>query len=79
MAITTESQFWTICVMMVGNLALNGVGYWVAHIPSIAGSMFGSRIQWTPAAVGFLVGELTVIALAIGTAFFVQSRKRDFL
>jgi ABC-2 type transport system permease protein len=78
-SVITESQGWMIAAIMVGNLALNIVGYLVAHIQSIARGMEGSSIQWTPAASALLFAEFATIALLIGTTFFVQSRKKDFL
>lgn len=78
-ALISESQGWTIGAIMVGNLALNGVGYWVAHIPSIAKGMGGASIQWTPAASALVMGEFATIVLLLGFTFFFQSRKRDFL
>ena len=78
-AVISESQGWTIGAIMVGNLALNGVGYWVAHISSIASGMEGSSVQWTSAASALLFGEFATIVLLLGFTFFFQSRKRDFL
>jgi len=78
-ALITESQGWTIAAIMVGNVALNVIGYLVAHIASIAQGMGGSSIQWTPAATTLLLGEFAFIALLLGSTFFVQSRKKDFL
>jgi ABC-2 type transport system permease protein len=74
-----ESQGWTIGAIMVGNLALNGIGYYVAHIPSIAKAMESPSIQWTPAASVLLVTEFAIIVLLLSLTFFFQSRKRDFL
>ena len=78
-SVITESQGWMIAAIMIGNVALNAVGYLVAHIPSIARGMEGSSIQWTPVASALLFAELAMIALLIGGTFFLQSRKKDFL
>jgi len=78
-ALVTESKGWTISAMMVGNLGINVVGYFVAHIPSIASGLFGKVIQWTPAATISLLVEFGLIALMLGVAFFIQSRKQDFI
>ena len=78
-ALITESQGWTIGAVMVGNIAVNGVGYWVAHIGGIAKGMWGSSVQWSPAASVFLTGEFATIAVLLGFTFFLQSRKQDFL
>jgi len=78
-ALITESQGWTVAAIMVGNLAVNGIGYVVAHIAGIAKGMWGSTIQWSEAASAVLLAEFTAIALLLGLTFFVQARKKDFL
>jgi hypothetical protein len=78
-ALVTESKGWTISAMVVGNLAINVVGYLVAHIPGISNGMWGTKILWTPAATISLVVEFALIALMLGMAFYLQSRKKDFL
>lgn len=78
-AVITESKAFTIAAIMVGNLALNGIGYWVAHMPGISAGMDGARIVWTATARGLLVGEFGLIVLLLSATFYLQSRKRDFL
>jgi ABC-2 type transport system permease protein len=78
-ALVTESKSWTISAMVTGNLALNVVGYLVAHIPAIRDGMWGKAIQWSPTATILLTIEFALIALLLGGAFFIQSRKRDFI
>jgi hypothetical protein len=78
-ALVSESKGWTISAMMVGNVALNVVGYLVAHIPGIRNGMFGSVIQWRPAATISVTVEFALIGLMLGGAFFIQSRKKDFI
>jgi ABC-type transport system involved in multi-copper enzyme maturation permease subunit len=78
-ALVTESKGWTISAMIAGNLAINVVGYIVAHIPGISNGMFGDTIQWRPAATISLAAEFALIAVMLGGAFLIQSRKRDFI
>ena len=76
---TTESQAWMIAAIMTGNLALNVIGYFVAHIPSIANGLGSQTIGWT-AAETVLVGiEVAAIALLLGLTLLIQSRKTSFL
>jgi ABC-2 type transport system permease protein len=75
----TESQGWTISAVMVGNVAVNGVGYLVAHLDGVSRYMFGPVVRWTPLSAALLVAEYVVIALLLGGTFLVQSRKKDFL
>jgi ABC-2 type transport system permease protein len=78
-AIATESQLWTITAVMIGNLALNGFGYYVAHIPSIAQSMDSKTFQWSLAATGLLAVEFAAIVLLLSITFTWQARKKDSL
>jgi ABC-2 type transport system permease protein len=78
-ALITESQNWTIGAIMVGNLALNGFGYYVAHIASIAKGLEGPSIGWSPQASALLLTECTAIVFLLCFTFFFQARKRDFL
>jgi ABC-2 type transport system permease protein len=75
----TESQGWAIAAMMVGNVALNGVGYLVAHLDGVSRYMFGPVARWTPTSSGLLIAEFAMIALLLGGTFLIQSRKKDFL
>ncbi|MEP7010254.1 MAG: ABC-2 transporter permease [Acidobacteriota bacterium] len=78
-ALVSESQNWTIGAIVFGNLFFQGFLYTVSHLPSIAQTMKGSRIVWSPAALTLLVGEVAAIALMVGSTFWLQSRKTDFL
>ncbi|MGD0733944.1 MAG: ABC-2 transporter permease [Terracidiphilus sp.] len=78
-ALVTESKGWTISAMVTGNLAINVVGYLLAQIPGISTGMWGTTIFWRPAATISLITEFALIALLLSGAFFIQSRKRDFL
>ena len=78
-SLVSESKGWTISAMVVGNLAINLVGYLVAHIPGISKGMWGTAIIWRPAATIALTIEFALIALLLGGAFYLQSRKKDFL
>lgn len=78
-ALMSESQGWATAAILTGSLALNGFGYWVAHMKGIAAGMWGTEVHWTPLASGLLAGEFAVIAAILGITFFVQSRKTDSL
>lgn len=78
-ALITESQGWTVGAIMVGNIAINIVGYFVAHVAGIAKGMGGATVSWSPAASTLLLSEFAVIAVLLALTFFLQSRKLDFL
>jgi ABC-2 type transport system permease protein len=78
-ALITESQGWAVAAIMVGNIAVNGLGYVFAHVAGIAKGMWGPTIQWSGAASAVLLAEFAIVGLLLGVTFFVQARKKDFL
>ncbi|HEY2325650.1 MAG TPA: ABC-2 transporter permease [Thermoanaerobaculia bacterium] len=78
-AIVTESQAWTVSVMVAGNLFLQGFMYYVARIPSIARGLNGNGVSWDPAAITLLIAEGLAVAAMVCVTFMLQRRKRDFL
>ncbi len=78
-SVTTESQGWTIGVCQIGSLALNAVGFSIVRLPGIGHTMSSHTIQWSTTSILLLLIEFGAIALMIGIAFFIQSRKRDFI
>jgi ABC-2 type transport system permease protein len=78
-ALVTESQGWTVGAIMVGNISINLIGYYIAHLPDMAKSMAGSSVMWSSTASVALLVECAAMALILCLTFFFQSRKRDFL
>jgi ABC-2 type transport system permease protein len=78
-ALTTESQTWTVSMLLITNLGFNGIGYWVAHMKEIQPWMFGKQMVWNSTVSGIVAGEFALLALMVFVALFAQSRKRDFL
>jgi ABC-2 type transport system permease protein len=78
-ALVSESKSWAIAAMVTGNVALNVVGYLVAHVPGIRGQMWGTAIYWNATATILVASEFALIALLLGGTFFIQSRKKDFI
>lgn len=78
-AVTTESQGWTVGVAQVGALSLNGIGWWIVRFRDIGGSMTSATLRWSSTATALLTAELAVIALMIAITFFVQARKKNFV
>ena len=78
-AVVSESQGWTIFVLVLTNLFFQGFLYWVSHMPSIAEGMKGRGAVWNQTAVTLLSVEVGVSILLIAMAFVLQARKRNFL
>ncbi len=75
----TESQGWTITAVMIGNVAINAIGYLVAHLDGVSRYMFGPIMRWTSTSSGLLTAEVVTVLLLLGGTFYLQSRKQDFL
>jgi hypothetical protein len=78
-AITTESQGWTTTAIIAANVAVNIVGYMIAHIPAIGAGLGKHSILWTNAATMCVLVELALIVLLFAGTYYVQSRKPDYL
>jgi ABC-2 type transport system permease protein len=78
-AIVTESQGWTICVLVLTNLFFQAFLYWVSHLPAIASGMKGRGAVWNQTAVTLLSVEVVATILLVVAAFVLQARKKDFL
>ena len=78
-ALVTESQAWTISVMVAANLFFQAFLYYVSRVPSIAAGLKSQRIDWNPAAVSLLLVEVAVIVLLLSLTFAVRVRKTDLL
>lgn len=78
-AVTTESQGWTVGITQVGALSLNGIGWWIVRFPDIGGTMKDATVRWSSTATVLLAAEFAAIALMIAITFFIQSRKNDFI
>jgi ABC-2 type transport system permease protein len=78
-AIITESLGWTVGVMMVENLFLQGFLYAVSHHPSIAAGMKGTHAVWDGTVFVILSVEILLAVSFLGLAFVFQARKRDFV
>ena len=77
--IITESQAWTTAGIFCSSLGINVLGYVFAHLPGISAYMFGMKIRWTATAWTVLTAELLTVPLILGTTFYIQSRKSDFV
>jgi ABC-2 type transport system permease protein len=78
-AVISESQGWTIGGIVFGNLFFQGFLYWTGHMPVLVAANDSNSIEWGGPVAALLLGELAVIVLSIGTTFYLQARKKDFL
>lgn len=78
-AIVSESQGWTIALIVLCNLALHGFLYGVARLPGIAETLKGPTVSWSGMATLVLAVQLALCAAALSLTFWAQRRKRHFL
>jgi len=78
-AITTESESWTI----VATIALNssyGFGWYVLiRRPELRAGFSSAVPVWSSTVLTILMSEIAVVAVVLVLTFFIQSRKRDFV
>lgn len=77
--VMTESQAWTTVAICFSSLGLNIFGYLFAHLRGISTYMWRPRMYWSSTAWIVLVAELLIVTLLLGTTFYIQSRKTNFL
>jgi ABC-2 type transport system permease protein len=77
-AVTTESNGWTVASAQVGGLSLNAIGWSIVRLPEIGGWMRSPTVRWSGTATALLMAELALIVLMLAFSFFFQARKKDF-
>jgi ABC-2 type transport system permease protein len=78
-AILSESLGWTIAAIIVNNLLVQGVMFWVSNVPAIARDIPTSAIAWHQPIPALLAGDALFVVLAVVATFYLQARKKDFL
>ncbi len=78
-ALVTESQQWTVSVMVTTNLGLQAWFYFVARMPGIAHGMKTNRLEWSRGSLNLLLVEVALILLLLSLSFVFRARKTDFL
>jgi ABC-2 type transport system permease protein len=78
-ALVGESEGWLIGSSLVCNSSYWFVWYLLARIPTLTATWKGPVTVWSPAILETIAAELAIGALVLGLAFFLQSRKRDFI
>ncbi len=78
-AIISESEGWFIAATIVCNSSYGVVWYLIVRVPAIRHDAVAPVPVWSPTVLMLLGVEFSLIALSLGLAFLVQSRKRDFV
>jgi hypothetical protein len=75
----TESEAWAVAGILATNFAVAAYFNTVSELPEVAAAMDGPVAVWSSTILSILGVEAAVIVLSLGLAFFVQSRKKDFV
>jgi ABC-type transport system involved in multi-copper enzyme maturation permease subunit len=78
-SLVSESMPWTIVGMVVGNLGFQAFLFYVSNIPVVAHQMKGEAIVWNGPIATILLLEIAAIVALLGSTYWAQSRKRDFI
>jgi hypothetical protein len=78
-ALALGSDFWNMATIIGGNISANFFIALVLRLPTVVANRRGETPVWGTEVVAFLVLELVVAVLALGLAFALVSRKKDFV
>jgi ABC-2 type transport system permease protein len=77
-AIVVESEIWAVWTMGATNVSYS---FWflLMKIPGLPEQLKSPVAVWSRPILLMLAGQITVIVVALGLTFYLQSRKRDFV
>jgi hypothetical protein len=77
-AIVVESEMWAVLTMGATNVSYS---FWflLMKIPGLPEQLKSPVAIWSRPILWILGGQITVIVVALGLTFYLQSRKRDFV
>ncbi len=75
----TMSELWAIAGILLTNLAVTMFLTTFGRLTGVAGRGQDAAATWSPAVLTVLGVEIAAILLSLGLAFFIPSRKKDFL
>jgi len=78
-ALVGESEFGAILAMVATNISYSFIWFFLVRVPGVVDALKSPVPIWSPTIVTIIAAEVGLIALAIGAAFFFQSRKTDFI
>jgi ABC-2 type transport system permease protein len=78
-ALTSESQGWTIAVVILGNLLLQTFMSFISNLPGTKNAIASSSVVWDTTTVLILLAEFGIIAVLLCIIFLVQFKKTDFI
>ena len=77
--LVTGHEAWAVAGILITNLTVPVFMSVVTGLPGVAEHIQGPVVVWSPTILAILGSEAAVSVLALGLAFYVQSRKKDFV
>ena len=74
-----ETEGWNMAANVLCNSSHGLIWYFITRTPSLMKDLSGKAAVWNSTARNFLACELAITVLAIALAYYLQSRKRDFI
>ena len=78
-ALVTESEIFTVVFMTVASISISLFWHITASVDAIGSQMQGNQIDWNATVLTFIAVEVMFSVFIIIGAFYMQSRKTDFL
>ena len=75
----TLSEVWAVAGILATNMSISAYIPFVLRLPGIAEHQDGAVAVWTSTAITIIASEVAISVAAIALAFFVHSRKTDFV
>jgi ABC-2 type transport system permease protein len=74
-----ESELWTIVTTGAINISYSFIWFFLIRQPGVREALRSAAPVWNDTVLLILVVEISAIVIAIGAAFFFQSRKTEFI
>ncbi len=78
-ALLTDSQAWHTVLIITGNIGINLFIPYLIREPSVQPYFQGETAVWGPHVTGIVVGEMLGGMIALGLAWYLSTRKKDFI
>jgi ABC-2 type transport system permease protein len=79
LVVITLSEVWAVAGILGTNLAVTLFLVRVGNLPGVAGHSQDAAATWSSAILAVLGVEVALILLSLGLAFYLPSRKKDFV
>jgi ABC-type transport system involved in multi-copper enzyme maturation permease subunit len=78
-SVVTQSELAAVVGILLTNVSVSIFIVRVAGLPGVAGRQRDAEATWSPAILTVLAVEAVAILLALGLAFYLPSRRKDFV